>query len=308
MIMAYKETGGKIILLGEHAVVYDKHALALPFSSVKAMVEVTHSDVNHWVDTIYYKGDLKDVPNLLQGIATLIEATLDYFKIPQKIHVRIASSIPTQRGMGSSAAVSIALVEAICDLFSCSLDTKTLIHLVMKAENIHHFNASGLDVEVIAYNKAILFNKQKENDMIEVSLDAKLLLVDSGIEGKTKEAVQKVFHLSQDNPKLFTELIDRIDELVLDGVRAIKNHDIKGLGELMNHNHEALRLLGVSHPAIDKLIDILNAHGALGSKLTGGGLGGCLIGLFPLDQSLEKLQELLEKEYGVKTYIHSLKE
>lgn len=219
-----------------------------------------------------------------------------------KIRCQVESMVPEKRGMGSSAAVSIAAIRAVFDYFEEELDDQTLEILANRAEMIAHMNPSGLDAKTCLSDVAIKFIRNFGFSEIKLDLDAFLLIADTGIHGHTREAIRAVESQGQKALPLLQELgnLTKILE------KAISIKDLMTMGQAMTKAHEKLARLGVSCQKADELVAVAIENGALGAKMSGGGLGGCVIALVGEKSQAEALAALLREKGAINTWIESL--
>lgn len=280
----------KIILMGEHSVVYGFPAIALPLKNVEVTCEIRPA-------THPLKMTTSD------PLITAIFAALEYLQIKTPaISYEIISKVPPKRGMGSSAAVAIAAIRAVFDYFQKPLDNHLLEMLVNQSEIIAHTNPSGLDAKTCLSDHAIKFIRNVGFSTITIDLKAYLIIADTGIHGHTKEAVQMVENQEEKAlPLLFGlgKLTDKFEQNLM-------NKDLKGMGQAMIYAHTILKSLQVSSPEADHLVEVALDQGALGAKMTGGGLGGCIIALSDTKEKASIICEQLEREGAVNTWIENL--
>ncbi|MEQ9809840.1 mevalonate kinase [Streptococcus jiangjianxini] len=280
----------KIILMGEHSVVYGFPAIALPLKNIEVTCQLTLA-----------KHSLK--MTIADPLITAIFAALEYLEIPQaKIKYEIISSVPQRRGMGSSAAVAIAAIRSVFDYYERDLDNQTLEILVNQAEIIAHTNPSGLDAKTCLSDKAIKFIRNIGFSTLEVDLDAYLVIADTGIHGHTREAVEKV----ENQEEKALPLLHGLGQLADAFEEALAEKNLEHMGLAMNHAHDLLDELGVSSPESNHLVQVARKERALGAKMSGGGLGGCIIALVHTNEEAEQLSRILEKEGAVNTWIENL--
>jgi mevalonate kinase len=278
--IGYGLANGKIILMGEHSVVYGKPAIALPFDKVQIESRIYKSEGPITIDCLYYKGALEEASDVIEGIRQLIQFVLTYLNQPVNgLHIKIDSNLPAQRGLGSSAAVSVAVVRSIFDAFKVPLSDELLHYFVGIAEQIHHTNPSGLDATTISSNRAIFFQKEKGKSPIPMQMDAILVVADTGRVGQTKQAVDEVRQLWSDNPTIVNPILDRLGALTEEVRGFLKNNEVIRLGLAMTEAHTLLKKINVSDEGLEFLVETALKNGALGAKLTGGGKGGCMIAL-----------------------------
>ena len=207
--------------------------------------------------------------------------------------------------MGSSAAISKASISALYNYFTIDYTNEDLLNYVNISEEIYHGNPSGIDSNIIVYNRPIYYIKNKTLEFFDYDLDAYLIVADTNIKGNTKVAVSKVksyLDLDKNNFKL----IDALDDLANNAYSALIDNDKIKLGSIMNEAQTILKTLTISNDTIDHLVATALKNGALGAKLTGGGLGGCIICLCSdLDSANYVSNKLLES--GAKnTWITSM--
>jgi mevalonate kinase len=280
----------KIIWMGEHSVVYGYPAIAIPLQGIEVECRIYPADEKIHFD--YY-----------DTLSTAVYAALEYLNHTEvAISYDIRSEIPQKRGMGSSAAVSIAAIRAVFDYFEQSIDMETLEILVNKAEIIAHSNPSGLDAKTCLSDKAITFIRNIGFSTLDLDLDAYLVIADTGIYGNTREAVEKVAQAEEANLPHLAALGD-LTEMVQ---KAIQDKSISEIGPLMTKAHSHLQAIGVSIEKADQLVQISLENGALGAKMSGGGLGGCIIALTETKAQAEKISKALTEGGAVQTWIEKL--
>ena len=207
-----------------------------------------------------------------------------------------------KRGMGSSAAISIAAIRAVFDYYQAELPDDVLEILVNRAEMIAHMNPSGLDAKTCLSDQPIRFIKNVGFEELAMDLSAYLVIADTGVYGHTREAIQVV----ESKGKEALPFLYALGELTQQAEEAIKAKDAVKLGEILTKAHGNLKEIGVSSLEADALVDTALQHGALGAKMSGGGLGGCIIALVADYRQAQDLAERLEEKGAVQTWIESL--
>lgn len=309
MIQGYGMASGKVILMGEHSVVYGMPAIALPFLDKGVECYVQEYGNGIFLETTYYNGDLDDSPELLWGIKHLIIETLRVLnKEDINLKIIINSRIPAQRGLGSSAAVSVAVVRALFDAFEIKLNDDNLSQLVHIAESIHHTDPSGLDAKTILSGKPIYFKKDTLIEEIEINFDGVMVIADTGVKGQTKQAVQGVKQIKEKNYSMFEETIENIGLLTEETRVALGTNEIEKVGVAMTQTQSLLQKLQVSDHHIEKLVRVAMKYGAEGAKLTGGGKGGCIIALCKDGHTANNVSEKLLQNGAKATWIYDMKE
>ena len=280
----------KIILIGEHAVVYGYPAISLPLLEV----EVTCRVVPATTPWCLFEEDT---------LSMAVYASLEYLNIKEAcIRCQIDSAIPEKRGMGSSAAISIAAIRAVFDYFEAELPYDVLEILVNRAEMIAHMNPSGLDAKTCLSDQPIRFIKNVGFEELAMDLSAYLVIADTGVYGHTREAIQVV----ESKGKEALPFLYALGELTQKAEEAIKKKDAVMLGEILTKAHGNLKEIGVSSLEADALVETALDHGALGAKMSGGGLGGCIIALVADYHQAQYLAERLKEKGAVQTWIESL--
>ncbi|MCK8606534.1 mevalonate kinase [Apilactobacillus ozensis] len=288
----------KIILMGEHSVVYNKPAIALPVTSVALRVEIEPNIENSiLIDSDYYRGKLNNVPVNMLGVKKLIHQTLKKIdKENEHFKMFIKSDIPSERGMGSSAATAIGIIKAICNYFNQPINREELLKLSDVEEKITHGNPSGLDAATVSSNYPIWFIHGKKNEQIPFNINGYLIIADSGIRGRTDIAVNYVRELVNNKNKVAIDSINNLGKATIEAKECLAKGNIKKLGNLMNFAHTQLQNIQVSHPLVDKMVSTAKFSGALGAKLTGSGLGGCVISIADSLDTTNKIINNLKKQ------------
>lgn len=298
---------GKIILIGEHAVVYNMPAIALPFMATTTTVTITSIEGEIFIDSDYFTGYLSEIPEALDGFKTALDNVCAYLNVSaQGLHIDVESLIPPERGMGSSAAVATALVKALFNYFEADLTEKIVKEFVDTAEKVTHGNPSGIDSTIVNSLSPIYFKKDESPTSLPFDMDGFLIAADTGIKGQTKEAVGDVAKLIQSAKDQTTSAVNRIGQLTSQAKDAIIDNNVPILGEIMNQTHRLLKDLTVSNRQLDTLVQAALKAGAAGAKLTGGGRGGCMIALAHSMEHAKKIASELEKAGAIQTWIHPL--
>ncbi len=274
----------KVILLGEHAVVYGLPAIALPLSHVRAYADyqISESPLKVWADTrpdplVQWTHITSCASNPL---AAMIRLTAEHCAVSDlKGDIVIRSDIPVASGLGSGAAVSAALGRAVAAIAGQRISDCDLNALVYEVEKLHHGTPSGIDNTVVVYEKPVYFVKGKPIQSLDVSSPIHLVVADTGVAASTRDAVAHVRAQLEAQPPPTQDLLDGIGALVRQAHPLLKSGPIERIGSLMTRNHELLQTLGVSSRALDDLVAASIAAGAYGAKLSGGGRGGNIIAL-----------------------------
>ena len=270
---AHGRAGGKVILLGEHAVVYGRPALAsgIPIG-VDATVEA--GDGPRLVSEVpaHKRGDER-------GDRLVAEAAELMGLAPSHVVVRVRSAIPAGRGLGSSAALSVAVLRATAAAAGRSLDVATTFAQGRALERIFHGTPSGVDPAAAALGTCIRFVRGEPPTVTPVRVGRALRIVVAwGDDARsTGAAVGGLRERWEADRATYERHFDEVAYVVEDGIAAVGRGDVEALGRAFDRNQALLATLGVSSPAIEARVAAARAAGALGAKLTGGGAGGAII-------------------------------
>ena len=280
----------KIILMGEHSVVYGYPAIAIPLKNIQ-------------MECIVERSRIPFFHNEKDTLSTAVHTVLKYLnRKNENIKYKVISDIPPKRGMGSSAAVSIAAIRGVFDYFNRKVDNTTLEKLVNEAEIIAHNTPSGLDAKTCLSDSAIKFIKNKGFKNIDMNLGAYLLIADTGIHGHTRDAIMNIKNMG--NKAL--PMLEKLGKLTEETEKFIEKKDVVNIGKNMIFAHEELKMLGVSIEKSDILVKTAIAEGAYGAKMSGGGLGGCIIALMESREKAEMTAKKLMEKGAVNIWIEAL--
>ncbi|MFQ5613039.1 MAG: mevalonate kinase [Anaerolineae bacterium] len=298
---------GKAILFGEHAVVYKRPAIAVPITEVAARCRISPGEKGQGL--IIEAQDLHRVYALadaagndpLAAAVRLALAELGHDSEPDLI-LRLTSTVPMARGLGSGAAVATALIRALTGHLGRPLPPQTLSNLVYQVEKIHHGTPSGIDNTVVAFAQPVYFQQGRPMQRLAVKNPLTLIIGDTGRPSPTKEAVGDLRQRWQADTERYEGYFDEIGVIVEQARLALERGDIPALGRLMDQNQELLGALELSSPELDRLIDASRRAGAMGAKLSGAGWGGNMIALARPDLARAVAQSLYQAG-AVKTII-----
>jgi len=257
---------GKAILIGEHAVVYGKHAVALPIPNA-VTAKVTERD----------SGKSAYVTRLLAVIRQELEIDGD------ESGIDVQSSLPPGMGLGASAAIAVAMIRAVSRSRGLDLDDAAVNQVAFECEKLAHGTPSGIDNTIATYATPMLFNKQADLAIEELTLSTPppIVIACSSQRGVTLDQVAAVRARYDIETEHYDSIFDRIDALSLAAADALRAGDYQQLGSLMNICHGLLNAIGVSTPELESMVTIARDAGATGAKLTGSGGGGSIVALCP---------------------------
>jgi mevalonate kinase len=298
MALIESSAPGKVILFGEHAVVYGKPAIAVPVTEVQVIVTAEPAPLGNGLTLV--ASDLGESVSLStarpdEPLAVAARLTLAHLSLPEPdVTLIISSTIPIASGLGSGAAVSTALIRVLASFLGRRLDPATVSALVFEVEKIHHGDPSGIDNTVVVYEQPIYFAREQPVQRLNVGAPFTLLIGDTGIRSPTKKAVEHVRQGRKRYPARYDALFDQIGDITDEARQAIETGDVDALGSLMDDNHKLLIELGISSPKLSDLVEAARLAGALGAKLSGAGQGGNMIALVDDDLIEEVTEELRE--------------
>jgi len=280
---------GKIILFGEHAVVYGRPALAVPVTQVQATATVSENSrggVMIEAPNINLSADLSSLPSD-HPLVFVINSVFSTLKIsnPPACTVYLQSTIPIASGLGSGAAVSVAIIRALSGFLGKPLPDEKVNLLAFEAEKLYHGTPSGIDNTVVTYAKPVYFILKKPIKTFHVGAPFTIMIGGTGISAPTKDSVGSVRKLWQADKPRWEKVFTRVGEIVWNARQAIERGDVAELGRLMDANHALLQEMTVSCVELDDLVEAARKSGALGAKLSGGGHGGNMIALVEKDNA-----------------------
>lgn len=306
--MATGSATAKLILCGEHAVVYGEPAISVPFTQAVIQTEVIQTEKEIKFSSAFYTGGLKNMPDFLEGIKQMVVSILTKLG-DAPVLIRVLSEVPIGRGLGSSAAVSTSIARALYAYFGKTISDDELLELVNRSEKIAHGNPSGVDAVTVVTGKPIWFEKNKTLEPLHFKKKIYLVVADTGIPSETRSAVSDVGRLLKENPNKYRPLITELGNISREIRTQLEtNPDLKLIGAEMNKAQNLLEQLTVSDTSLEKLIRVALENGALGAKLTGGGRGGCMVSLVANASQAEKVAEALQITGAAEAWIFTIGE
>lgn len=323
----YGETCAKVILFGEHSVVYGYSAIALPLKNLRMRATVTgrdlageenagcetsetsiplNSDSRITLSCLDFNGKLSEVPPRFSSVRTAIHAALEFAgHVGDSLHVVTESNFPPERGLGSSAASAGAVIRAILDYYKIRASENEIFALTQSAERVAHGRPSGLDATATSASWPVRFSSGEFSRM-GINMRAWLILADSGCKGMTRVTVDALRARMDEQPDAVKNKLDELGAIANQAADDLALGRAADMGARMTRAHRILADLGVSTPQLDKLVRAALDHGALGAKLTGGGGGGCVIALADTEAAAEQVGAALRAAGACGTWIVDL--
>ncbi|MCS7136593.1 MAG: mevalonate kinase [Nitrososphaerota archaeon] len=282
---------GKVILYGEHFVVYNVPAIVM---AIDRVVKVTTSLRDDKLLRIcsdlgfaceYENGNTKPLMggkksvSFLEPVRIAVRTVLEHFDEKKGLSIDVHSTIPSSVGLGSSGAISVATVAAVSKILGHEIDKEQIWRMSLQAERYVHVTPSGIDPLVSTYGGLLVWRIQDGSKPKRINYDIDLVVGNTGIQRSTGKLVSAVGKKKDKKVEGISQLMGVMSWISNLALKAFKEMDLVTLGALMNMNHELLKVIGVSHESLDRLVEATRKAGALGSKLTGGGGGGCMISL-----------------------------
>ncbi len=304
---------GKIILFGEHAVVYDRPAVAVPVQQVQARA-VVEPDLRAPSGQVRLQSNAIGLDQTLaelapdQPLAAAVQAVLAALAVsrPPACTIRITSTIPVAAGLGSGAAVTVAVMRAFSAFLGRPLSDEQVCSLAFEIEKLYHGTPSGIDNTVITYAQPVYFIKGQPIQALHVAESFTIVVGDSGVRSPTAVSVGDVRRAWQAQREWYEALFNRMGEIAQAARQHIEQGPSRLLGGLMDDNHALLQEIGVSSPELDKLVQAARQAGAWGAKLSGGGRGGNMIALAAAD-SAGQVAQALQAAGAVRTLVTEVK-
>lgn len=293
---------GKIILYGEHFVVYGMPALAAGIAS-KTEAFVSRSKQIGWTlddrrpEVFGYKEKKKDEHNASIELV-LKSAGVDLSE--NGIHIELEGNLVCASGFGASAASCVSLARALNDEFNLGFDDERINEIGYEGEKGSHGTPSGIDNTASTYGGLVWYIRDLEGgfptfEKLKLKDSAFLTIAATGITASTTKVVADVRAKKEEDPKWFEDIANEYEKLVQEARTALLEFDMKQAGELMNRNHELLQDLTVSCKELDDLVEIARSSGSLGAKVTGTGRGGNMLALAPDRETQDQIAQALEK-------------
>lgn len=295
---------GKVILFGEHAVVYGEPAVAL------AIDKRITCDVEIMGDKTTVNGR-----EISERYHSYILKAVERVGFDDELKIETKSEIPSGAGLGSSASITVAMISALLELKG-EPGEEEVARNSFEVEYEVQGSASPIDTSTVTHGKAVMLSDERRSNFLwNIEKDGnswnihdtdipemQLVIGDTGVHAATGPLVKKV-RTFYEKSNFAKEVVNDIGDLVREGCRALERGDLERVGELMNKNHKLLSILGVSHPKLDALVKAASSY-SYGAKLTGAGGGGSMVAL---TDEPEKVAEAIERRGGTPYIVNSTK-
>ncbi len=291
---------GKVILFGEHFVVYGVPGI------VSAVDSTADAEVHKGVKGIAVRDERKGAKGYaeekrLQQVES-IERILRAMGVEPgsvSLSISLGGNLPSFSGLGASAASSVAIARAIAEELGRSFSDERINEIAYEAEKAYAGTPSGIDNTAATFGGLLWFKKNMTGgpntiEKLGIRVPVEIIIGSTGVVANTKAMVEGVAARKKQNPEKYDPIFKQAEELALAGRKALEDFDLEEVGRLMDENHRLLREIGVSSKELDYLVDLARAKGAFGAKLTGGGGGGCMTALTPSKTLQEKVAKAIE--------------
>jgi mevalonate kinase len=301
---------GKIILFGEHSVVYKGPAILLAVDRRATVTVSRRDDKRIYIDSedlgfsgYFDSGEYTALTGKawrgrnMTALDVAARKVMTYLGVESGINVKVRSMIPIAVGLGSSAAVCVATAAAVSELFDGNLTKEKISELSFEGEKIIHGNPSGADNSIATYGGIIRYERGVGLKRLRLEAPLPFIIGNTRKKRSTRNMVEGVKELKEKNPEVVDPIIYTMAGLSQTGLAALLRGDKEKLGDLMNINHGLLSAIGVSTIELDDLVYAARREGALGAKLTGAGGGGSMIALAE-EENLSRIEKSIRSWRG----------
>jgi mevalonate kinase len=292
MLSTSASAPAKIILFGEHFVVYNQPVILASINKrlkIECKIEVGSNktinlETNNFGKKIYplsiIENSNQDIVNeFFYPIIYILRKMVYHNTEPYGITIKIISEIPYGVGLGSSAALCVAGVAAISGLDKRLKNKDEILDLAIETERILHKKSSGADCIVSTYGGLLYYHKDSNVKTLRFSNELSFIIINTGLKHSTGDLVSLVNRFRKNNLREFNDISNKYSRICCRAIKALEKGNLLNIGKLMNENQILLERIGVSTPEVNKIINLSIQYGAIGSKLTGAGGGGCVLSL-----------------------------
>ncbi len=292
---------GKTILIGDQFVRRGVPAIvsSIPYETVATVERI---DGGWWVlednrvEVPGYKEEKRE--QQVQAINRILEVMKNDVK-RNPIKITFGGTLLAGSGVGASAASCVSLARALNEEFNLGLSIDEINELAWEGEFAYHGIPSGVDNTASTYGGLLFYqvkNEQKRFERIQVRRPIKAVLANSGVTADTSALGGFINKEKERDPGLFSTRLKTITQQVLEVKKGLEADNLEKVGAIMSENHGILIDMGLSHKKLIYLCNLALEKGALGAKLTGGGMGGYMIALTPGKDLQERVASAIEKE------------
>lgn len=299
---------GKLMLLGEHAVVYNRPCLVTAVNQRLTLIAQVIDKPLFQLEApdagvINYSKPLSEIGqgDIPKGAKFVEIATLNFtikHRIKQGIKIKTTSDFSPLFGFGSSSASTVCILKALSELFTIKLSQRQIFELAFKTVLDIQGTGSGFDVAAATFGGTLYYSKAGKKTIKPVHLKSLPLIIGySGIKADTVTLVKEVAEKAKRYPQIINNIYDQIAVLVNIGKKSLVKNDLQTVGELMNFDEGYLAALGVGSKKLADMIYSAREAGAYGAKLSGAGVGDCMIALAPNDK-IQAVKKAITKAGG----------
>ena len=278
---------GKVILLGEHAVVYGRAALAAPIPLAIEAKVVASGEKTIVIPRWGVEQPIHSLDEHPQGFPGVLAFLLDRLQLAQEnMTIEVFPNVPRAMGLGGSASSAVAVIRALSTFYKLELQEDEINSLALECEQAAHGSPSGVDNTIATFGKPLLYKKEPDSEKSDFSVlqparPVPLVIGMTGKESFTANMVEQVRQARERHRLHYDKIFDQMGEMAMNGADAFTQGEFDELGDLMNLCHGLLNAMLLSTPELEELVRIARDNGALGAKLTGAGGGGSIVALCP---------------------------
>jgi mevalonate kinase len=291
---------GKLMLFGEHAVVYGKHCIVTAvdkrlIANLQRSKDISINSMDYKIRN-YVLDKLDKLPSELKFVSSSIRYFYDKYRIKGGVSIATGGTLKSSYGLGSSSAIIVCIIKGLAKLFRVPLPNRTLFDVSYKINRLVQGAGSGFDVASAIYGKTLNYVAGgKVIQKVKVK-DLPLVIGYTGIKAHTPTIVKEVANRYRENPEYHDDIFDDIDKISLKAKDEIEHKKWRKVGSLMDKNQELLRKLGVSSFKLEEMVNAAKDAGAYGAKLSGAGVGDCMIAI--PDGSVEAVKDAIKEAGG----------
>ncbi|MEA1993005.1 MAG: mevalonate kinase [Euryarchaeota archaeon] len=298
--MGFGKGYGKVILFNEHFVVHSVPAIASAIGLTTDTEVIKHDKkginlIDNRKGTKGYSEEKQE--HQMEALKRVTEYMgFDVEKNP--IQITLGGNLPTFSGIGASAANLVSIVRGVNDEFSLGFSDEEVNNAAYEGERAFAGTPSGIDNTAATFGGLIWFKKGEENviERLSIKKPVEIVMGNTGVVANTKEVVAGVRKRKEKYPEKYDKVFKDAEKLVYKAREALMKYDLERVGKLMNENHRQLQAIEVDGKELNFLVDLARDNGALGAKLTGGGVGGCMVALTPGKELQENVASAMEKK------------